>query len=59
MLGLGTKDKLKHTFSAINIYGSMGPACTYVYSLANKNIRNKWLQNKLATQEEMTNALQI
>lgn len=37
----------------------MGPACTYVYSLGNKSVRNKWLQDKLATQEEMTNALQI
>lgn len=37
----------------------MGPACTYVYSLANNNVRNKWLQNKLATREEMKNALQI
>lgn len=37
----------------------MDPACTYVYSLADKNVRNKWLLNKLAMQEEMTNAWQI
>ena len=37
----------------------MDLACTYVYSLADKSVRNKWLLNKLAAQKEMTNALQI
>ena len=37
----------------------MDLACTYVYSLADKSVSNKWLLNKLAAQKEMTNALQI
>lgn len=37
----------------------MDLACTYAYSLADKSPGNKWLLNKLAVQEEMTNALQI
>lgn len=37
----------------------MDLACTHVYSLADKSARNKCLLNKLAMQEEMTQALQI
>lgn len=37
----------------------MDLARPYIYSLADQNARNKCLLNKLAMQEEMTNALLI